>query len=854
MSQDELAQATGLSVRSIGKLETGRVAAPRPATVRLLADAFGLVGVERERFCQAAAGEASDRPAVVAVPAQLPPDVRPFVGRDEQLAWLDALVDRSADQATAVVISAIAGTPGVGKTALALRWAHRVRDRFPDGQLYINLQGYAAGSPMPPLDALARLLHTLGVPAEKVPPDVDQAAAVYRSLLAERRTLVLLDNAASADQVRPLLPGGAGSVVLVTSRDQLGGLVARDGAHRMRLDVLAADEAHALLAGILGAGQAASDPDAVRDLAEVCGYLPLALRIAAANLAAHPQRRIADQVARLRDRDRFAALAVPGDPHTSVAAAFELSYTRLPAPARRMFRLLGLVPGPDVTVEGAAALADITVEQATPLLETLTAAHLLDEHTIGRYTCHDLLRRYAADRAGREDAEPERRAALARLYDFYLSTVDAAARLLYAGKLRLPLPDRASAAAAPIGDHAQAMSWLNTELPCLVAAIRHARRHGPRPMAWLLADALRGYFWLSRGIIDWLATGEAALAAAHAEGDLHGQAAIQLSLGDAHVNAGRYDGALERYRDALATAERLGSIDVQSAVLNNAALVYLWLGRPREAADHYRHALALARRMGSRSGEAVVLGNLGNAYRMLGSLQQAVDHHTQALAIHHKEGKPTEGAFVRRELAVDYHMLGEFDLAREHLSEASAELRTLGDRAEEAEVLRCLAALDSDTGAPSTDLAEAAVVLTREIHDRLLEAGALNTLGTIHHRLADHQHAIENHAQALRIAREMRLDYVQAEALIGLGAAYQGQGDRERAHERLDEALAIAERAGFRILQGQALATLAELHLAAGDLDRANEAAGQALTIHYETGSRYGQARAVDDGSPPAAA
>ena len=324
-------------------------------------------------------------------PGQLPPDQAGFTGRSEYLDRLDELLANG----TAVVISAIAGTAGVGKTALAVHWAHRVRDRFPDGQLYVNLRGYAPGPAMRPIDALAGFLAALDVPPERVPADVDQATALYRTLLADRRMLVLLDNAAGADQVRPLLPGARGCLVLVTSLDRLGGLVAREGAHASTLDVLTSGEARTLLAGVIGADRVAAEPDAAAELARLCAHLPLALRIAAANLGEYPDRRIADHVDALRADDRLSALAVAGDDDTAVRAAFDLSYAALPARARLLFGRLGLVPGTDVTPAAAAALTGGTVDDVVSTVDTLVAAHLLTEAAPGRYTNHDLLRRYA---------------------------------------------------------------------------------------------------------------------------------------------------------------------------------------------------------------------------------------------------------------------------------------------------------------------------------------------------------------------------------------------------------------------------------------------------------------------------
>ncbi|HVQ91156.1 MAG TPA: AfsR/SARP family transcriptional regulator, partial [Mycobacteriales bacterium] len=382
-------------------------------------------------------------------PAQLPAAVAAFTGRDRHLRELDGLLATgAAARPPVLVISTIAGAAGVGKTALAVHWARRVAGAFPDGQLHVNLRGHAAGPPVRPLEALAGFLHALGVPPADVPSEVEQAAALYRSVLAGKRVLVVLDNARHPDQVRPLLPSEPGCLVIVTSRDQLGGLVARDGAVRLALDVLTPAEARLLLARLLGADRVAAEPLAAAELAELCGRLPLALRIAAANLGAAPRTTIARYTSQLAAGDRLAALEVDGDPQASVRAAFELSYRDLPGAAQRLFRLLGLVPGPDLTPPAAAALAAVPVEQAARLLDRLAAAHLVEHRVPGRYGCHDLLRRYAAERAGSDDPAADRQAALGRLVDFYLHSVAAAAERLYPHLLRPPLDRPAVAAPA----------------------------------------------------------------------------------------------------------------------------------------------------------------------------------------------------------------------------------------------------------------------------------------------------------------------------------------------------------------------------------------------------------------------
>jgi DNA-binding SARP family transcriptional activator len=355
-------------------------------------------------------------------PAQLPADVPAFTGRREECIGLDDVL--SGGEASVMRLVAITGAPGMGKTALAVHWGHQVRDRFPDGQLFVNLHGYSAMPALRPLEAMSYLLTALGVPGEQVPSTVEPAAAVYRSLLADRRMLVLLDNAGDAEQVRPLLPGSAGCAVLVTSRDQLSGLVAGDGAHPLTLGPITTDEARALLTRRLGADRVLAEPQAVDDVIDHCAGLPLALTIAAARAAARPQFRLAAIADELREARGGLDAFTGADPATDLRAVFSWSYRTLPTDAARLFRLLGLHPGPTIATAAAASLVGLPIGQVHPLLAELTRAHLLSEHAPARFTFHDLLRAYAVERGRAEDREPDRQAAIDRLYDHHL---DAAA-------------------------------------------------------------------------------------------------------------------------------------------------------------------------------------------------------------------------------------------------------------------------------------------------------------------------------------------------------------------------------------------------------------------------------------------
>jgi DNA-binding SARP family transcriptional activator len=433
---------------------------------------------------QAWAAATAAPPMPVVVPRELPADVAAFTGRAAELAELDRLLPGPAGEDSgkapgAVVIAAVAGTAGAGKTALAVRWAHRVAGQFPDGQLYVNLRGYDPGQPVAPDEALAGFLRALGVADADIPLEEAERAARYRSLVAAKRLLVVLDNAASEAQVRPLLPGSESVMVVVTSRDSLAGLVAVDGARRLDVDVLPQGEAVALLCALIGP-RVGDDPAAAEDLARLCARLPLALRVAAERAAARPDTPLADLVAELGgEGDRLELLAAGGDSRAAVTSVFSWSYRHLPADAARMFRLLGLHPGPDWDRCAAAALTTSSAVEAGRLLAALARAHLIQPAGPGRYQMHDLLRGYAAHLAARHDTDQARQAALTGLFDYYLAVCAAAtARLAPAGHQQQPQPPPAGIPVPEFGDRAAARAWLDTELSTLTALVTYAAAHG----------------------------------------------------------------------------------------------------------------------------------------------------------------------------------------------------------------------------------------------------------------------------------------------------------------------------------------------------------------------------------------
>jgi DNA-binding SARP family transcriptional activator/tetratricopeptide (TPR) repeat protein len=749
----------------------------------------------------------TSKPAGSPPPAQLPATVAGFTGRADELAALTRL---AAPAEPGARVAVIVGAAGVGKTALAVHWAHRHRDRYPDGQLYLNLRGWGPGTPLRPEQALGGMLRALGVPAEGVPVDPDEAAALYRTLVADRRVLVLLDNAVGVDQVRPLLPGGAGCLALVTSRDRLTGLAVRDGAQLVPLDTLSPDESVDLLAGLLGANRLAIDPSA-RELARLCGYLPLALRIAAAQLTRHPDGTIADTVARLRDGDRLAALEVDGDEQSAVRATFDLSYVALKPEAQRLFRLIGLVPGTDLTVPVAAALvgqpAAVLVDRA---LAQLTDAHLLGQPAADRYLMHDLMRAYAQALTETEDSAAERAAATRRLYEFYLRTADAAARLLYPQMQRLPLPPQTDPVepVAP-ADPAAALAWLEAERGNLVAAVERAAAHGPRPPAWLLVDALRGYFWMRRYPADWLAAGRAALAASTMDSDDLGLAAAHLCLAQAYRFLSRHDTAIEHFSHAGTHAARAGWRPGAAAATGSIANLYRDQGRLAEAADYHRRARAIFQQTGEAGGEAVSLTNLGNVQIDSGDLADGVAHLTAALDIYRRIGADNARAHVLNSLGCAYRYQGQLPEALDHLDQALALHRAAGSREGEADTLNNLAEVHLDAGrlVEARRLAQASLAIAEDAGDRRVQADACHTLAALDRREGASGAGWED--RALALARETGYAQGEARALVGLARDRLAAGAVADAVTAARTARDTARRAGYRLVEEEAVSVLA---------------------------------------------
>jgi DNA-binding SARP family transcriptional activator len=631
-------------------------------------------------------------------PAQLPADLAAFAGRRAEVARVSALLEEPADRA--MLIGAIDGMPGAGKTTLAVHWARLVADRFPDGQLYVNLRGFDPGGTLGPAEALSGFLPALGMTPQQVPADLDGRAALYRSLLAGQRVLVVLDNARDEAQVRPLLPGAPGCLVIVTSRNRLTGLVASDGASLLTLDVFSRADAREALTRRLGAARVAAEPEAVEEIITLSGRLPLALALVAARAAAHPQFPLAAIAGDLRAA-QGSLDAFTGEGGTDVRAVFSWSYRMLSPLAARLFRLLSRPAGPEISLAAAASLAALPARQARTLLAELTRARLLTEYSPGRYRLHDLLRSYAAERFAETDPASHRDAATARLLSHYLHSARHG-HLLLQPHQRLPDLEPQAAGAQPEqpGDYAAALAWFTTEHRVLEAAVRDAARHGLARYAWQLAYLMTPFYQRSGCWHDWAATARAGLDAARAGRDPAGQAFLHRILAGAWFHLADSAAALAELERARGLLAGLDLPAEQAYLHSNFGSVLSRLGRHEKATAYHRHALELYRAAGLRVGEAYAMEGIGSCANRLGHPGRAISSITAAMDIHIELGDPYGEAGSWESLGDSYLLLGEHGAAASCLERAMVLFRHLGSRADEAGILAALGDIQLSAGEP----------------------------------------------------------------------------------------------------------------------------------------------------------
>ncbi|WP_432894296.1 tetratricopeptide repeat protein [Kribbella sp. CA-245084] len=589
--------------------------------------------------------------------------------------------------------------PGVGKSALAVHWAHQVADRFPAGQLYVNLRGFdPSGSPLPPEQAIHRLLFALGIPSERIPSDVDATASMYRSVLAGRRLLILLDNARDAAQVRPLVPGSPGCLVLVTSRHALTGLVA-DGARQLDLEVLSVGEAREFLARRIGPEWVAAAPDAVADLVAACGRLPLALAVVAARAAARPALPPSSLAAELHERSRLDALD-GGDPATSVSAVFSWSYRQLSPETARMFRLLGLHCGPDVSLAAAASLAGISRDRARKQLAELHSSHLIVEYAAGRYAFHDLVRTYAAHLA---DTEPERHAATQRMLDHYLHSAYGADRLTKGYWRPIALDPIASGVEPEVpADSSLALDWLAAEEQTLVAAVHRAVAAGFDSQAWQLARTIEEFLHRRGRWRDLIVLQTEALDAAQRAGDPTGVAFAHGSLGVACNNLGRDDQAERHLRTAHDLWAELGDATGRGIALLNLGELFVRLGDYPAALRIDREAITVFESADDRAGQARALNNLGWHHALAGEYRATLEHCEHAANLLRTIGDRAGEAYAWDSVGYACHHLGDHQKAISCYERTVGLSRDTGDLAFQAVVLDHLGDAHAAAGEPAT--------------------------------------------------------------------------------------------------------------------------------------------------------
>ncbi|MDQ1293139.1 MAG: hypothetical protein QG608_1020 [Actinomycetota bacterium] len=743
-------------------------------------------------------------PAAPVVPAQLPIDLRIFAGRQAELALLDDVLSSrtDADVDEGATLCVVSGTAGVGKTALVVRWAHRTARAFPDGQLFVDLRGFDPADPVDPNEVLEAFLRAMGIRHPDIPTDPAERAALFRTEAARRRMLVVLDNASSEDQVRPLLPGSGPSMVLVTSRKTLTGLVVREGAHRVNLRLMSAPESLVLLRSLIGR-RVDEDPGQADALAVHCARLPLALRVAAELAREHEDRSLSDLVAELRDEhDRLNVLGRHVDDRTAVRTVVSWSYRNLTPQVARVFRLLGLHPGPDIDVHGTAALAGIDPDRADEALRLLTEAHLVQQSGHGRAGMHDLLRAYAKELAERQEPPPERDAALDRLLDVSVAMADVAAAVLHGqGQLRrlpgLELRTPPSQSWCP-RDRDEALAWFDAGLAASVRLAGLASRRGRSTHVVRLAMALSRYLEGGGHLSDALKMHDLAVRAAGELGNLPAQAHGLVDLALIHQQYGHYDTA----EDFLRRAEDLGGSASdpwsRARAAGNLGTLQALGGQPHEGIASLRRSLELNRAAGSRDGEVIALNNIGHIYERIGDFDQSYTHLREALELCREVGNPSTLGILLGSLGAVQMRRGEYSSAVAFHREALGFVRSSGHRTHEGKVL--------------------------------------NSLGKVHQAAEDVTAAESCFQQALRLALDLANTELEVSARTNLGSVYMATDRVDEAVDQLTSVLALQSGSGDVLARLRASILLAGAHRRAGELDLAVRGLQGAVELAERTG------------------
>jgi tetratricopeptide (TPR) repeat protein len=800
----EIAAATGWSHGIIGEYLGGKVLPPTDrfdALIRLLGatpSEQGRLATARDRVQERRRAALATEEAGPAVPRQLPGDAHGFTGRTRELGLLDELLDGLSDRAahaSAPLVVAVCGTAGVGKTAMTVHWAHRVSNRFGDGQLYLDLRGYDPDQPVDPGGALATFLRSLGLSAMDIPADLAERAARFRTLLADRRMLIVLDNARSAEQVRPLLPGTGSCQVVVTSRDDLAGLVVRDGARRIDLDVLSEPEAVALLRALIG-DRVDAEPEAAAVMAQRCARLPLALRIAAEMAIARRDAPMTDVVADLGS-GRLDRLDATGDPRTAVRAVFSWSYEHLSPEASAAFARLGLHPGRTLDPHALAALTGASVNRAELLMEELQRAHLIEPVAPAGHAMHDLLRAYAVELVGDGDA----RAALTALFDYYRHVAGLATQVLFPHDRR-PIMSTLDTRGPVVGEPEEARRWLDAQRANLVAVAVHAAGHGWPAHAVDLSQLLWRYFEVGGHHHEALVVHTTAAAVAP---DGAARAAVLANLGSTAWWTGQYSEALAYFNESLAGHRATGDVNGQARALARLGVVRERLGEYEQALGHLREAHALYHEIGDRHGEGSQLVNIGALDRRLGRYDEAVDHLCRAQSAFAEIGDIRLLGYALGNLAAAYSELGRHDEALALLERSLAHCRQTADRGGEASALGTIGAVHARSGrlTEALEYLDQALAISRETAERSLETETLNTMGESLLAMKDAEAAVARHRAALTLALRAGDRYEQARARDGMAQALHGVGQTDQAREQAEQALALFSALGVSTPRGR---------------------------------------------------
>ncbi len=759
----DLAHQTGWSHGIVGQYLAGKVLPPTDrfdTLIRLLGAApaeQGALATARDRVEEVRREAAVSGRERRLIPRQLPVALRHFAGRAADLKELD-------DAATHGVFT-IDGMAGVGKTALVVHWAHRVVERFPDGQLYVNLRGFDAAGPTPAADVIRGFLDALEVPAERIPAELDAQIGLYRTLLADRRVLVVLDNARDAAQVRPLLPGSPGAAVVITSRNRLADLVATEDARPWTLGLLSEGEARELLAHRLGGQRLGAEPGAaVERIVTGCAGLPLALCLVAAGAAIRPKLSLASVVEEFNVSD-------------GVRTVFSWSYRTLePVPAK-VFRLLGLHPGAEVTLQAAAALADLPPARARAALTALVNANLLVDLEPGRFTLHDLLRVHAAEVCEETDAEPDRRAAAQRLLEHYRHTAVAAMRTLYpAGQDTRPPLGPPTVAVSPVGTIELASAWMSTEIANLIAVCDQAVEHGWTDEVVELSVTVATYLQARRHYGQAVALHSKAL---HAAGEHHAdRARVLTNLGMVHWRLGQPGEALDLLKRALVGHREVGDRSSAGYTLSLLGIVHDILGRHGEALEHLRQALAAYQELGIRGGEAGQLINIAVSHTRHGEHDEAVQYLERAVAIGRELGSRGLEGTALTNLGDVYCCLGRHDEALDQLGRALVIHRELDNRSFEGETLVSLGLVYRQLRrfSEALDHLDEALAIARDVDDVWLTTRNLNSAGETLCDMGDPDLALDRHEEALALASQIDDAVEHARARDGITRARTAQG------------------------------------------------------------------------------